>query len=175
VFSFGGHDDLPRVLRYLCTGQEPFPPGQVRLKAAAGGATDAREAPFTRPPHDYGVAGILLGVADRIVPAAPVEPGRAAVRRYLWASALDGGVDRSRAAAEFDAVRAAGQALPEPSRTLVRYTLDRDVIHLGARLLPYVSRQGSDPALSLSRSPKPSVPAFLRTGIYATVTPPSEP
>jgi hypothetical protein len=31
VFAFGGHDDLPRVLRYLCTGQEPFPPGEVRL------------------------------------------------------------------------------------------------------------------------------------------------
>lgn len=171
VFSFGGHDDLPRVLRYLCTGQEPFPPGQVRVKAAVGGATDARDAPFTRAPHDYGVAVILLGVADRVVPAAQVEPLRAAVRRYLWASALDGGVDRARAAAEFDAVRAAGQALPEPSRTLVRYTLDRDVIHLGARLLPYVNRQGGDPALSLSRSPKPSVPAFLLHGIDDNVIP----
>ena len=25
VFSLGGHDDLPRVLRYLCTGREPRP------------------------------------------------------------------------------------------------------------------------------------------------------
>src|SRR5205814_9045829 len=25
VFSFGGHDDLGRVLRYLCTGAEPYP------------------------------------------------------------------------------------------------------------------------------------------------------
>ena len=24
VFSFGGHGDLPRVLRYLCSGQEPL-------------------------------------------------------------------------------------------------------------------------------------------------------
>ena len=29
VFSFGGHDDLPRVLRYLCTGQEPLPRQQI--------------------------------------------------------------------------------------------------------------------------------------------------
>src|SRR5262249_38299057 len=25
IFALGGHDDLPRVLRYLCTGQEPYP------------------------------------------------------------------------------------------------------------------------------------------------------
>ena len=25
VFSFGGHDDLPRVLRYLCTGTAAYP------------------------------------------------------------------------------------------------------------------------------------------------------
>ena len=32
VFSFGGHADLPRVLRYLCTGVEPRPGNQVRLR-----------------------------------------------------------------------------------------------------------------------------------------------
>src|SRR5205814_7216288 len=31
VFSLGGHDDLARVLRYLCTGQEPRPSPDVRL------------------------------------------------------------------------------------------------------------------------------------------------
>ena len=35
VFSFGGHADLPRVLRYLCTGVEPRPGNQVRLRAPA--------------------------------------------------------------------------------------------------------------------------------------------
>ena len=40
VLSFGGHADLPRVLRYLCTGVEEPPPGsgsalgQLRLKPA---------------------------------------------------------------------------------------------------------------------------------------------
>ena len=48
VMSFGGHGDLPRTLRYLCTGVQPD--GVVR------------------PPHDYGIAIILLGVADRVVP-----------------------------------------------------------------------------------------------------------
>jgi hypothetical protein len=175
VFAFGGHDDLPRVLRYLCTGQEPYPPGQVRLKAASvasnGNGSDAGEPPFTLAPHDYGVAVILLGVARRMVPPAQAEPLRAAVRHYLFASALDGGVDRGRAAAEFDSVRAEVQRLPEPARTLARYAVDRDVVHLGARLLPYVSAEGSDPALSLSRSPKPSVSAYLLHGVDDNVIP----
>jgi dienelactone hydrolase len=184
VFAFGGHDDLPRVLRYLCTGQEPYPPGQVPVRlsasapAAAGSATAAqreqtgyRNQQFTLPPHDYGVAVILLGVADRLVPAPQVEPLRAAVRHYLWASALDGGVDKPRAAAEFDAVKSEAKALVEPSRTLATYALNRDVVHLGARLLPYVNRQGSDPALSPSKSPKPTVPVFLLHGADDNVIP----
>ena len=36
--------------------------------------------------------------------------------------------------------------LPEPSATLLRYVNDRDVVHLGARLLPYVELYGGDPA-----------------------------
>jgi dienelactone hydrolase len=165
VFAFGGHDDLPRVLRYLCTGQEPYPPGRLRLTDTAA------DAPFQRPPHDYGVAVMLLALADHIVPKNQVEPLRAEVRRYLWASALDGGVDKSRAGAEFAAVRDQGRTMPEPSRTLVRYVVDRDVIHLGARLLPYVSAYGGDPALSVSRSPKPSTPVFLLHGLDDNVIP----
>ena len=49
VFSSGGHDDLTRVLRYLCTGTAPFPHQPVRL------AQDTSDAQFTRPPHDYGL------------------------------------------------------------------------------------------------------------------------
>lgn len=165
VFAFGGHDDLPRVLRYLCTGQEPFPRQQVRL---AGGAPDA---PFSRAPHDYGVAVILLEVADRLVPASQAESLRDGVRRYLVASALDTNVDKARAATEFDALRASIKRLPEPSATLLRYVVDRDVVHLGARLLPYVSKVGADPSLSVSKSPKPSVPAFLLHGIEDNVIP----
>ena len=178
VFAFGGHDDLPRVLRYLCTGQEPYPPGEVRLKAAAvvanGSArvqADAGDLPFTRPPHDYGVAIILLGVANRVVPTAQVDALRETVRHYLWASALDGGVDRTRADAEFASVRAQAQKLPEPARTLARYAIDRDIVHLGARLLPYVNAEGGDPALSLSKSAKPTVPVFLLHGVDDNVIP----
>jgi hypothetical protein len=34
VFSLGGHDDIGRVLRYLCTGREPRPSPDVKLGSA---------------------------------------------------------------------------------------------------------------------------------------------
>ena len=120
------------MLRYLCTGREPRPTPDVQLGSATG------DNDFILPPHDYGVAVILLALADRVVPAAQVERLRAGVRQYLWASALDGGVDKARAPAEFEAVRKLARTLPEPSATLLRYVNDRDVVHLGARLLPFV-------------------------------------
>jgi dienelactone hydrolase len=162
VFAFGGHDDLPRVLRYLCTGSEPYPPQQLGRPA---------DQPFVRAPHDYGVAVILLGVAERVVPRAQVEPLRIAVRRFLLASALDSNVDKEQAAREFAAIRETAKRMPEPSATLLRYVSDRDVAHLGARLLPFVSYYGGAPALSVSKSPKPSVPIFLLHGMDDNVIP----
>jgi dienelactone hydrolase len=167
VFSLGGHDDLPRVLKYLCTGTEPSPHPDVRL---VGAPPDQ----FVRPPHDYGVAVILLGAADRVVPRAQVEPLRAAIRRFLDASALDTNVDKEKAAQEFEALRAVAKRMPEPSATLMRYVNDRDVVHLGARLLPFIGAYGSDPSLSPSKSPKPSAPVFLLHGTDDNVIPPIE-
>jgi dienelactone hydrolase len=163
VFAFGGHDDLPRVLRYLCTGTEPMPRREIRL------STDVADA-VVRRPHDYGVAVILLGVADRVVPPAQVEPLRAAVRRFLWASHLDR-IDRPQAEREFAALRDVAAHLPQPSATLLGYVNDRDVVHLGARLLPWVGFYGEAPALSPSRSPQPSVPVFLLHGMDDNVIP----
>ena len=169
VFALGGHDDLPRVLRYLCTGREPRPSPKVRLASDAG-----ENDTFVLPPHDYGVAVILLSIADRLVPAAQVERLRAGVRQYLWASALDGGVDKARAPAEFEAVRAYDRTLPEPSATLLRYVVERDVVHLGARLLPVLGSHGASPWLSVSKSPKPTAPVFLLHGLADNVVPPIE-
>ena len=165
VFSFGGHDDLPRVLRYLCTGVEPSPLHEIRLDR------DAPRQPHIRPPHDYGVAVILLGAADRVVPNAQVEPLRTAVRRYLLASTLDSNVDKAAAAREFDALKQLARAMPEPSATLMRYVNERDVVHLGSRLLPYVGASGGDAALSVSKSTKPSAPVFLLHGTEDNVIP----
>jgi pimeloyl-ACP methyl ester carboxylesterase len=174
VFSFGGHDDLPRVLKYLCTGTEPYPPGQVRLKADTtenGSVRLQPDQPFIRPPHDYGVAVILLGVAERLVPPSQVEPLRAAIRRFLLASALDSNVDKAAAAREFEALRGIATHMPEPSATLMRYVNERDVVHLGPRLLPFVGFYGSDRSLSASKSPKPSAPVFLLHGTEDNVIP----
>jgi dienelactone hydrolase len=167
VFSLGGHDDLARVLRYLCTGQEARPMADVQL-GSPGTET------FVLPPHDYGVAVILLSLADRVVPPAQAERLRAGVRQYLWASALDGGVDKASAPAEFDKVRALQRTLPEPSATLLRYVLDRDVVHLGRRLLPLVGSTAAPDGLSVSKSPKPSAPVFLLHGLGDNVVPPVE-
>jgi dienelactone hydrolase len=162
VMAFGGHDDLPRVLRYLCTGMEPPHPRELHLSPDT--------PPVARPPHDYGVAVILLGVAERLVPPDQLEALRTAVRRYLWASHLDR-VDKARADQEFAALRDLAAQLPEPSSTLLRYVNDRDVVHLGARLLPYVAAYGGAPALSPSKSPKPSAPVFLLHGLDDNVIP----
>lgn len=151
VFAFGGHDDLPRVLHYLCTGEDP--PGHERFA-----------------PHDYGVAVILLAIADRVVPPEQAPALRDGIRRYLWASHLDR-VDRPAADREFAFVRALAARLPEPSGTLLRYVSDRDVARLGPRLLPYMGEYGRDPALSVSRSPKPSAPVFLLHGTDDNVVP----
>ena len=62
---------------------------------------------------------------------------------------------------ELESLRAAAKRMPEPSATLLRYVNERDVAHLGARLLPHVDAYGGDPSLSPSRSPKPSAPVFL--------------
>jgi dienelactone hydrolase len=162
VMAFGGHDDLPRVLHYLCTGIEPPHPRELRL--------DTEAPAVARPPHDYGVAVILLGVAERVVPQDQVEALRTAVRRYLWASHLDR-VDKVRADEEFAALRELARHMPEPSATLLTYVNNRDVVHLGARLLPYISAYGGAAALSPSKSPKPSAPAFLLHGIDDNVIP----
>lgn len=146
VFALGGHDDLPRVLKYLCTGSEP--------------AMEPGAPAVTRPPHDYGLAVVLLGVADRMVPSEQVAPLRAAVRRFLRAAHLDRD-NKAQAAREFAALRELERMLPEPSRTLLKHVNDRDVARLGPRLLPHIAFYGNEPALSVSKSPKPSAPVFL--------------
>jgi dienelactone hydrolase len=163
VLSLGGHDDLPRVLRYLCTGHEPSPIADVQLGTA-------RESEIVLPPHDYGVAVILLALADRVVPAVQTARLREGVRQYLWASALDGGVDKAAAPQALEAVRKYARTLPEPTATLMRYVLARDVVHLGARLLPLIGTTSPD-GLSVSKSPKPTAPVFLLHGPEDNVIP----
>ena len=150
VMSFGGHGDLPRTLRYLCTGIQ------------ANGEH--------RPPHDYGVAIILLSTAEQVVPADQVDPLRTAILTFLEGSRLDM-VDKAKSATEFEHARALATALPEPARTLMRYVNDRDVAHLGPILLPHVTAIGDDRVLSPARESTPRAPVYLLHGTDDNVIP----
>jgi dienelactone hydrolase len=156
VLSLGGHDDLLRVLRYFCTGVDSSLWHQTGL-----------------PPHDYGVAIVLLNVAQDLVPPEQVAPLTDGVRRFLWASYLDT-VDKAQANRLFVALRAEAKRLPEPSARLLDYVNNRDVAHLGPLLLPHVGAYAGAAALSPARSPLPTVPVFLLHGRDDTVIPSSE-
>lgn len=157
VLSFGGHGDLPRVMKYLCTGEAPHVDG---LEPHA--------------PHDYGVAVILYGLADRVVPADQVQRLREAVGTFLHASQLTL-VDMKQADATFAAARALEKMLPEPSATYLKYVNDRNVKALGPVLLPYVSNLGGDPSLSPDRAASaPAAPVYLLHGADDSVIPAPE-
>jgi len=150
VMSFGGHGDLPRTLRYLCTGIQP---DGSRL-----------------PPHDYGVVIILLSVADQVVPPAQVEPLRKVILTYLEASRLDL-IDKNESWNTFQRARAMSETLPEPAKTLMGYVNDRDVAHLGPILLPHVTKLGDDRALSPAAEARPSATVYLLHGTGDNVIP----
>jgi hypothetical protein len=71
-------------------------------------------------------------------------------------------------------VQALARTLPEPAATLLRYVSDRDVIHLGSKILPYVELYGGAASLSPSRSPKPSASVFLLHALDDNLIPPAE-
>jgi dienelactone hydrolase len=150
VLSFGGHGDLPRTLRYLCTGELP------------GGGT--------HPPHDYGIAIILLGVGDRMVPAEQAQPLREAILAFLNASHVDMW-DKAQAQVEFARAKTMGESLAEPARTMMNYVSSRDVARLGPLLLPHVTEMGSDAALSPAKGHMPAFPVYLLHGTDDNVIP----
>jgi dienelactone hydrolase len=150
AMSFGGHGDLPRTLRYLCTGIQP----------------DG----VARPQHDYGLAIVLLGAADRVVPPEQVKPLRDAILSFLEASRLDM-VDKEKSALEFEHAKSLEATLAEPSRTYMGYVNARDVKRLGPILLPHMAALGGDPALSPAQSAPPQCPVYLLHGSDDNVVP----
>ena len=158
ILSFGGHGDLRRVLRYLTTGDAPRVEGlQVH------------------PPHDYGAAVVLYGLADSgIVPADQVAALREGVYTFLHASQLTL-VDMDRAMATFAKARQMADAMPEPSRTYMTYVNDRAVSQLGQVLVPLLDTfRADDPALSPALAALPAAPVYLLHGDGDTVIPTAE-
>jgi dienelactone hydrolase len=153
VLSFGGHGNLTRVARYLCTGELPDH--------------------TIHKPHDYGVVVMLVNLADQVVPPEQVEPLRAAIVSFMTASHLDM-VDKPAAAREFAHARELQQSLPEPARTDMGYVNDRNVPALGALLLPHVALFENEPALSPELAPGVTAPVFLIHGADDNVVPASE-
>lgn len=159
IVAFGGHGDLPRVMRYLATGEETHVPGVE-----------------THPPHDYGVAVILYGLADQgIVPAEQVAALRKGIELFLYASQLTLR-DMNEANATFQKARDYAKTLPEPAAMYMTFVNDRNVQKLGPALVPFLSALGADsPALSADRAPSvPAAPVFLLHGSGDTVIPAAE-
>lgn len=156
LVSFGGHADLPRVMRYLCTGEE------IRVQGVD-----------TPPPHDYGVAVILYAAADRVVPPEQVKALREGVETFLLASQLTL-VDMQQANATFARAREMAKSLPEPSATYLTYVNDRNVKALGPVLAPHLALE-ADPAASPQQAASPpAAPVFLLHGAEDTVIPAAE-
>jgi len=158
VVSLGGHGDMRRVMRYLATGVAPRVEGLE-----------------THPPHDYGVAVILNSLAERgVVPLEQVVPLRSAIETYLQASQATV-ISDAAAAPIFAQAREMAGALPEPSRTYMRYVNDRDVKRLGAVLVEHLDLAGvDDPALSPELAPPPAAATFLLHGNDDNIIPPAE-
>ena len=152
VVSLGGHGDLPRTMVYLCTGE---------------GGGDAG------PPHDYGLAILLLAAVDRLVPGTQADALRREVMALLHAASADR-LDPAAARRQADAVRARAQSLAEPARTYLEWIADHDVAAIGRVLQPHIEAIGGDPALSPDRSPATDAPVFLLHGSADTVIPAEE-
>lgn len=154
VLSFGGHGDLPRVIKYLCTGEAPHVAG-VEI----------------HPPHDYGVAIVLYGMAHLVVPPDQVEPLREGIRTFLSASQLTL-VDQKQADATFARARDMAKQLPQPAATYLRYVNDRNVKALGPVLVPHIVTVASSEAISPERARgTPTAPVYLLHGAEDTVIP----
>ena len=158
VVSLGGHGDIRRVMRYLATGEAPRLPG---LEA--------------HPPHDYAVAVVLYGLADRgVLPVDQVPALRAALETFLLASQLTV-VSQEQAAPVFARAREMTALLPEPSRTYMQYVNDRAVGALGPVLAKHLVQAGDDdPALSPELAPPPAAPVFLLHGLDDNIIPAAE-
>ena len=169
VMSFGGHGDLQRVMRYLCSGNAPAMPPLGEATNDVAGA----EHVGIKPPHDYGVAVVLLTFADHVVPAEQVEPLRQGILTFLTASSLDM-IDKPRAEVEFKRAREIAEAFPEPSRTLMTHVNDRAIDKLGPVLLPVVEslvQRQEHSALSPERATPPSAAVYLLHGAEDNVIP----
>ena len=150
VLSFGGHGNLPRVLRYLCAGN---------------GGSEA--------PNPYALAVVLHQSAELAVPVEQVAGLRDTIEIFLEASTINR-TDPGRARQLFSEARSRPSQMPDPSASLVRHLVEGNVASLGATLMPFLDQIGQDPALSPDRSSSPSAAVYLLHGSDDNVIPSQE-
>ena len=126
-----------------------------------------------RPPHDYGAVLALRAAIPRLVPRDQAPALDRAVVTFLDASSY-ASLDAARSADLFADARRQADALPEPARTLMHWVNARDIVPLGARVLPFVEELGGHPALSPGRSPATGAPVFVLHGRLDNVIPTPE-
>ena len=169
VMSFGGHGDLARALHYLTSGEVLGDLESAKRSSVVAGA----EHVSVHPPHDYGLAVVLLNLADRVVPADQVEALSKGIDGFLLASSL-AVTDPPKSVPVFEAMKKYQETLPEPSRTYMQYVNDRAVDKLGPILLPIADALKDHPgmsALSAERAAPPTAPIFLLHGVDDNVIP----
>jgi len=169
VMSFGGHGDLARAMHYLTSGQVLGDLEKAKRSSAVVGADHVS----VHPPHDYGLAVVLLNLADRVVPADQVAPLAKGIDGFLLASSL-AVTEPQKAIPVFEAMKKYQETLPEPSRTYMQYVNDRAVDKLGPILLPVADALANHPAmprLSPERAIPPTAPVFLLHGVDDNVIP----
>jgi pimeloyl-ACP methyl ester carboxylesterase len=153
AISLGGHGDLGEVLEYLCTSR--LPDGSLR------------------PAHEYGIAVVALAAVRHLVSAAEAPVLERALLLYLNASS-DESPGRAHGLQQVEEARRLRDGMPERSRQIMTWVLDRNVTALGAAIHPYIAELASDPALSPERSRAATVPVFLLHGRDDNLIPPSE-
>lgn len=159
VFSFGGHANFQRVVRYLCSSIEQVPAGL--------------SVPKVPQPHDYSLAIVTLDLADQLVPADQAPGLNDGILIFLHASHL-ALFDQKKAEEEFEKARAMEAAMTAPASEFMHLVNTRNVPALGPKLLPHVANLGDDAALSPDRSPAPDAPVFLLHGNEDNVVPAAE-
>jgi dienelactone hydrolase len=169
VMSFGGHGDLARALHYLTSGEVLGDLEGAKRSSAVLGADHVG----VHPPHDYGLAVVLLNLADRVVPADQVGPLAKGIDGFLLASSL-AVTDPARAIPIFEEMKRYQETLPEPSRTYLQYVNDRAVDKLGPVLLPVADGLKTHPGMpqmSPELATPPLAPVFLLHGVDDNVIP----
>lgn len=169
VMSFGGHGNLARALHYLTSGEVLGDLERAKGSSAVAGA----EHVGVHPPHDYGLAVVLLNLADRVVPPEQVAGLSRGIDGFLLASSL-AVTDPPKAVPIFEEMKRYQDTLPEPSRTYMQYVNDRAVDKLGPILLPIADGLEDHPgmrALSAELAAPPQAPIFLLHGIDDNVIP----